>query len=360
MENPETVAPPLYPVDMDTLVMSLLFLALGIVGALLFARRSTGPASVDVAALAREIHSLSERVAGVGGHLSQRLEGIDTRMTQTQTANQDLAGSIFERLGDVRSAAESVAEQARRFTSLQDLLAAPKARGGLGEALLEELLRQVLPPASYSMQRRFRTGAVVDAAVQAGGRIVCIDSKFPFSNYQRMCEAVDDAERLAAERAFARDVDKHIRDVAQRYILPDEGTLDFAVMYVPAEGVYSEVLRLKHAGHPLFDIAIEQRVMPMSPLTMYGYLQTLLLGLRCLQIEENAEAILAFCARLQHEMELFANEYDTLGSHLKNARGKYEEGARSLDRLRDRLERVTELADAEDRPALEPVEAINE
>jgi DNA recombination protein RmuC len=202
------------------------------------------------------------------------------------------------------------------------------------------------------MQHRFSSGLIVDAVVRAGGRLICIDSKFPLANYQRMCDGDSELERADAERAFACDVEKHIKDISGRYIVPDEGTLDFAVMYIPAEGVYGEVLRLAHRTRALFETAIELRVVPMSPLTMYGYLQTVLFGLNCLQIEKNAEAILGFCGRLQQDMERFAAEYETLGRHLGNARGKYDEGARRLDLFRDRLERVGELRDEPDAAAL--------
>ena len=312
----------------------------------------------DLTALREEMRRLSERVVTDSSMLSSRLEGIDSRMTQTHSVNTDLAQNIFATLGDVKAATSTVADQAREFTALQDLLRAPKARGGIGEAMLEELLRQVLPPQAYSTQHRFTSGTIVDAVVKAGGRLVCIDSKFPLSNYRRMCEAQSDVERVDAERAFAGDIDKHIRDISSRYIVPDENTFDFAVMYVPAEGVYGEVLRLSHRRRPLFEAAMEARVIPMSPLTMYGYLQTILFGLKCLRIEESAEAILDFCGRLGQDIERFATEYETLGKHIGNARSKYEEGARRLDRFRDRLEKVVDLAEEdqeEPRPSLEVV-----
>lgn len=353
------------------LVLVVLLVALLAGGTYLRARTNeapTGPSpeelaraevlAKDLAGLREEMRRLGDRVVTDSTMLSARLEGIDSRMTQTQTVSTDLAQSIFATLGEVKAATNTVADQAREFTSLQDLLRAPKARGGIGEAMLEELLRQVLPPQAYSTQHRFTSGTIVDAVVKAGGRLVCIDSKFPLSNYRRMCEATSDTEKLDAERAFAGDIDKHIRDIATRYIVPDEGTFDFAVMYVPAEGVYAEVLRLSHRRRPLFESAMESRVVPMSPLTMYGYLQTILFGLKCLRIEESAEAILDFCGRLGQDIERFATEYETLGKHLGNARSKYEEGARRLDRFRDRLERVVDLAeDGQDdtRPSLEVV-----
>ena len=312
-------------------------------------------------AMRRDVLQLSERVGHDSQTVARRLEGIDHRMTETQISNSQLATNIFETLGDVRQATSSVADQAREFTALQDLLKAPKARGGIGEAMLEELLRQVLPHHSYQCQHRFKSGATVDVVVKAGGRLVSIDSKFPLSNYRRMAEANDDIERAEAERAFAADVERHIRDISTRYIVPDEDTFDFAVMYVPAEGVYAEILRLSHRKRPLFESAIESRVVPMSPLNMYGYLQTILYGLKCLRIEKSAEAILDFCGRLQRDVERFASEYETLGKHLGNARTKYEDGARSLDRFRDKLDRAVDLADDDDQtPALTPLEVVND
>lgn len=324
--------------------------------------RSDGQTDVLAAALAemrRDVLQLSERVGHDTQTVARRLEGIDHRMTETQTSNSQLASSIFETLGDVRQATTSVADQAREFTALQDLLKAPKARGGIGEAMLEELLRQVLPYQSYECQHRFRSGATVDVVVRAGGRLVPIDSKFPLSNYRRMCDASDDIERADAERAFAADVERHIKDISTRYIVPDEETFDFAVMYVPAEGVYAEILRLSHRKRPLFETAIESRVVPMSPLNMYGYLQTILYGLKCLRIEKSAEAILDFCGRLQRDVERFASEYETLGRHLGNARSKYEDGARSLDRFRDKLDRAVDLAD-DDELATPSLEVVND
>lgn len=340
---------------MDLIAVVVLVSAAAVLVAALL-RRGRGPGEVpgDVAGIRAELRALSERMTADAAGMAARLEGIDSRMTQTQTTSTELAQGIFDTLGDVRRATQSVAEQAREFTSLQDLLKPPKARGGLGEALLEELLRQVLPPQAYEMQHRFDDGVVVDAVVRAGGRLVCIDSKFPLANYRRMCDAAGDAERLEAERALAADVDKHIKDIASRYVLPDEGTFDFAVMYVPAEGLYAEILRLTHRKQPLLEVALERRVVPMSPLNLYGYLQTVLFGLRCLRIEEGAQKILEFCGRLQGDVERFATEYETLGGHIARTQSKYEEGRRRLDRFRTRLERVADFDD-DDRPPLEIV-----
>jgi DNA recombination protein RmuC len=334
---------------MDSISLFLLALLAGAgLCALLLRGRTARPPPLAESDVRSEIRVLAERLHGETAFLAQRVEALDRRMVSAQDNSTHLASSIFDRLGDVDRATHTIAEQAREFVALQDLLRPPKARGGLGEALLEELLRQVLPPHAYSMQHRFTSGVIVDAIVKAGDRIVCVDSKFPLANYNKMCDADGDIDRGKAERDFAADVDRHIRDISSKYIVPDEGTFDFAVMYVPAEGVYGEVLRMKHRKQSLFESAMQARVVPMSPLTMYGYLQTVLFGLKCLSIEKNAEAVLGHCGRLQQDIERFASEYDTLGRHLGNARSKYEEGARRLDRFRDKLDDVVQLSDDTD------------
>lgn len=332
----------------EALVVGAVAFGVGLVTAGWIARR-------DAAAVERVADRLGERIGSESSLLVQRLEGIDNRMARSQAAGTDLAQGIFEAIGDVRRATSVVADQAKEFASLQDLLRAPPARGGLGEAMLEELLRQVLPPRAYATQHRFRSGTIVDAVVRAGGKLVCIDSKFPLSNFRALCDASTGAERAAAQRAFAADVDRHLSAIASRYVVPDEGTFDFAVMYVPAEGVYAEMLRSSHGGVPLFERALASKVVPMSPLTLYGYLQTVLMGLNCLQIEQNAARILDFCSRLQKDVELFAADYETMGAHLTNARNRYEDGSRRLSRFRESLDRVADLDEIPEDPALEVV-----
>jgi DNA recombination protein RmuC len=274
-----------------------------------------------------------------------------------------MSRDIFDTLGRVQEATGQVAEQAREFSLFQDMLRAPKLRGGVGEAMLEEMLAQVLPPAAYEIQHRFKTGATVDAAVRAGGRLVSIDAKFPLDNFRRMCDASSDTEKARAERDFAKDVIGHITAISTRYIIPDEDTLDFALMYLPAEGVYGEVLRQSHGGRPLYECALDARVIPVGPLTIYGYLQTLLFGLKCLRIETSAQDILDSCSRLQRDLGGFVRHYETLGSHIRHAAGKYEEARASLDRLENRMERmaslddgsVEETDDSDGGPALEVV-----
>lgn len=342
---------------MDSLAF-VLAVAAGAAVAWAASRRSAGSARAAAVELDRRLAALGQRLDADAARVAARLEAIDTRMLAGQSSTAEIARAISDRLADVHRATASVAEQAREFGALQDMLRPPNARGGLGEAMLEELLSRLLPPGSFAFQHRFSSGVVVDAIVRAGGGVVCIDSKFPLANFRRMCDAAGDRERSEAERAFAADVSRHIDAIRSRYIVPDEGTFDFAVMYVPAEGVYGEVLRLCHRKRPLYETAIEARVVPMSPLTMVGYLQTILFGLKCLRIEKGAHEILGRVRALEQAVELFASDYETMGRHLTHARLKYEDGARRLERLGDKLGQVADLVDddgAEARPSLEAV-----
>jgi len=201
-------------------------------------------------------------------------------------------------------------------------LRAPKFRGGLGELMLERLLDDILPHQNYRLQHRFQSGEAVDAVTQIGDNLVPIDSKFPLEDFQRVLAAESDRERESRRRQFTRTVKKHIDNVT-KYILPDEGTFDFALMYIPAENVYYEtILRDGAEGSEVYSYALQKRVIPVSPNSFYAYLQVIILGLKGLHIEHTASEILRHLSRLQGEFEGFQEDYDTLGGHIRHAATK--------------------------------------
>jgi DNA recombination protein RmuC len=240
----------------------------------------------------------------------------------------------------------------RDISGLEQILRAPKVRGGLGEVLLERLLADILPADGYRMQHAFRSGDKVDAVVLVAGRLVPVDSKFPLENFRRLLEETDDDRRERARRAFVRDVKNRVDEVAKKYIVPDEGTFDFALMYIPAENVYYEAVLRDDAGSAedsLLGHALSRRVVPVSPNSFYAYLQVILLGLRGLRIEQNAREILGVLGRLSVDAGKFREQFDTLGRHLTNARNKHEEAGALLTRFEARLE---DVAGRGDQPAL--------
>ena len=228
--------------------------------------------------------------------LSSRNAEVDRRLEHaTKQTN-----AIHKQLGDVGRATQQLAEQAKDLGQLQQALRPPKARGGFGELLLGQLLADRLPPTAYSLQYGFDGGERVDAVIKVD-RLVPIDSKFPLDNFERMVNADNDIGRQGFEKAFARDVKSHIDAIASKYIRPDEGTYDFAFMYLPSEAIYYELACGKTGA--LLEYAHGKRVLPVSPTTLTAYLQVIVLGLKGLQIEQHAQEVMAYCAQLQGDFD---------------------------------------------------------
>jgi DNA recombination protein RmuC len=262
--------------------------------------------------------------------LSQQIRNVDDSSRQS-----------FERLantlGELSKAAEQIMDVGKTIESIEDLLKPPKLRGGLGETLLEHLLSQILPPEYYRLQHKFRGGEMVDAVIKIGERFVPVDSKFPMESFRRMLAAKDESLSQKERKAFAKTVKAHIDDISQKYILPDEGTYDFALMYIPAENIYYETIIKGGQDEEVYPYAIERRVIPVSPNSFYAYLQVIVFGLKGMRIEERAKAIMEHLSRLKSEEEKFRKEFNTLGEHLRNARNKYEDAERRLSRFEDKF-----------------------
>jgi DNA recombination protein RmuC len=244
-------------------------------------------------------------------------------------------GEVRESLGRLTKGTEKIEEVGRDIASLQEVLRAPKFRGGLGELMLERLLEDILPRQNYALQHRFGSGEAVDAVIRIGDNLVPIDSKFPLEDFQRVLAAPDE-DRASLRRQFARTVKKHI-DAVTKYILPDEGTFDFALMYIPAENVYYETVLRDGDQSELFSYSLQKRVIPVSPNSFYAYLQVIILGLKGLHIEHAASDILRHLNRLQGDLDGFQDDFDTLGGHIRHAARKYDEANRKLDRFEDKL-----------------------
>jgi DNA recombination protein RmuC len=180
---------------------------------------------------------------------------------------------------------------------------------------------------------------MVDAVIHLGNGLVPIDSKFPLESFNRVVAAESEEERTSLRRAFLRDVRKHV-DAVARYIMPDEGTFEFALMYIPAEGVYYETFSRDDASdeqESLSAYALSRRVIPVSPNSFYGYLQAIVLGLKGLRVEERAREIIDHLARLGKEFGRFREEFDVLGTHVGRAKTKYDELDKRVGRISDRL-----------------------
>ena len=291
---------------------------------------------------------VDRRLLAIDEKIDRRLADLDTKVDRRLETASKTTAEIHARLATVAEATGQVLEQAKAFGRLEQALRPPKARGGFGELLLENLLRDRLPPGSFHLQHGFSTGERVDAVLHVE-RLVPVDAKFPLDNFERLAAAESEEERTLFEKAFARDLRGHVDAIAAKYIRPDEGTYDFALMYLPSEGVYYELVCGKTGS--MLQYAHEKRVFPVSPTTFTAQLQVIALGLKGLQIEQHAHEVMAYVAQLGKDFARFRDDFDVVGKHIGHAQTKYGEAERRLDKFESKLDRATEH---------ESVEAVEE
>jgi DNA recombination protein RmuC len=321
------------------LALALLLLAGGLALVRLVSRELAAHRAKIGEQLSERDAAVDRRLLGLDEKLDRRLGDLDTKVDRRLESAQKTTTEIHERLGKVDRATAQMIEQARELSQLQQILRPPKARGGFGELLLENLLRDRLPPSSFQLQYTFRSGERVDAIIRLD-RLVPIDAKFPLDNFERMLDADTDLERQQHEKAFARDVKGHVDAIAAKYIRPDEDTFDFAFMYFPSEALYYELACGKTGA--LLGYAHDKRVLPVSPATLTLYLQTIVLGLRGMQIEQHAREVMSYVAELHKDFGQFRDDFAVVGKHLANAQGRYGDALRRLDRFETQLERASE------------------
>jgi DNA recombination protein RmuC len=303
--------------------------------------------SETLGSVRQELHHFSAQMAAQMGQ-------VNTGVQQQLQHVSQVVGAVQGSLGKLGEVTQRVFDIGRDIAGLEQILRSPKVRGGLGETFLEGLLSQMLPREHYDLQYAFATGDRVDAVVRIGGRLVPVDAKFPLENFRRMLEETEEERRRPLRRAFARDVKARVDEIAKRYILPDEGTFDFALMYIPAENVYYEII-VKDDGQEADSpatYAMGRHVIPVSPNSLYAYLQVIVLGLRGLSIEKDAREIQARLARLRGDIDKFRDVFDVMGKHLGNARNKYEDAAVALDRVEAKLEGIEATRDQPTLPGI--------
>jgi len=265
----------------------------------------------------------------------------------TRSDYQATMGGVENRLGQLQQATTQMIGMAKDLSSLQNILQHPKLRGGLGEFLLEELLSQVLPQESYMLQYIFTEGTKADAVLRIGDALVSIDSKFPLENFQRILASEDADVRRQFRKAFVQDVKKHCDDIALKYIRPAEGTLDFALMFIPAEYVYYEAfLAPEEEARGLQEYALKKKVLAVSPQGFYAYLQIVARGLKGLRIEKAAQEILSHINQLEVDLAKSLTEFEKVGTHLKNAQSAYDRNLRQWMGLKENLVALSAIKDS--------------
>ncbi len=305
---------------------------------LLFLLLRARPESQSLSLMQQQIDSLREQVRKSldDGNLliNQRLESTTKAVTDVQ-AN----------LAKIEESNKRIYEVGKDIASLQEILRAPKLRGGLGELFLGDLLAQILPPDNFELQHTFKSGERVDAVVKLGDGLVPIDSKFPLENFQKILKAETEDDKKHFRKQFTSDVKKHVDSVASKYILPDEKTYEFALMYIPAENIYYEtIIKDEELGEAksISSYALEKKVIPVSPNTFYIYLRTILLGLRGMKIEDKALEIIRSLQRLRGDFSKFEQDFSKVGTHLSHAKSCYDSAEKRLERFGDKLGQVEE------------------
>lgn len=244
----------------------------------------------------------------------QNKQFTNTLAESTKTLNERLDNAA-KVISNVQKNIGEMSEIGRGMKELQEFLQSPKLRGNIGEEVLKDLIEQTFPKNKFHLQYSFKSGNKVDAAIKTSAGIIPIDSKFPMENFQKYSKAEDKKDQDFARRSFVNDVRKHIRDISGKYILPEEGTLDFALMYVPSEPVYYEIVN----DVELTDYARKARIYPVSPTTLYAHLQMVLLSFEGQKIEEKSKRALRMVRALQKDYEKVDDNLSTLSRHINNA-----------------------------------------
>lgn len=252
-------------------------------------------------------------------------------------------GDLQNKLGKLDEAHDKIYTVGKDIASLQEILKRPKARGSLGEFFLADLLGEMLPRERYELQYRFKNNEAVDAIIRTGNQLISIDSKFPLENFKRMIEVKEEVLKASYKKQFVIDVKKHIDSIAKKYIQPEEGTFDFAFMYIMAENVYYEIItRDEDAGaeESLHAYSLKKRVIPVSPNSFYAYLGAMMHALRGERMEKNVFEMVSQIRHLAVELGKFRDDFEKIGYHLNNLRASYETSEKRLNRYQDSIEKM--------------------
>jgi len=322
------------------ILLILIVVSLGLLFFLLFRKKTDKPESESLVMLQQQLGQLSQVL---DNKLSESAKSMRVQSSQSAKIIRD----VTEKLTKLDDTNKQVVGFAEQLQSLENILTNPKQRGVLGEYYLETVLKNVLPPASYQMQYEFDDGDIVDAVIFIKDKIIPIDSKFSLENYNRIAQEKDKEKRLKLEKQFKIDLKKRIDETA-KYIKPNKGTMDFAFMFIPAEGIYYDLLvsrvgAIKIATRDLIEYAFKDRhVIIVSPTSFYAYLQTVLQGLRALQIEESAKEIRKRVEMLARHFRSYDEYMQKLGNNLGTTVGMYNKAYKEYGKIDKDVMKITD------------------
>jgi DNA recombination protein RmuC len=272
------------------------------------------------------VNQILSSVSNLIGQSSNQFEGLTNLLNELST-----------KLGYFQEQANQIKNVGQSISRLEDLFKVPQFRGKFGEILLEKIIEETLPKEFYEFQYKLGNGQVVDAIIKFQDRILPIDSKFPLNNYLKIMESDNQDQKEKLKKEFLKDVRNRINEIASKYILPNQGTFNFAIMYIPSETIYYEVV----SDEETISYMIEKKVVPASPTVFYAKLMIFLIGFKALEVEKNAKNIIDYLSRLEKEISQLIELYKTLGNHIKNVSSKYNETLQKLESIKDLIKIIT-------------------
>lgn len=274
-----------------------------------------------------------EEKSKISDELVEWLKSSTASVDEKLSKNLEVFANLQRTIGEFSQIGRSMAE-------LQEFLTSPKIRGSIGEQILKDLLAQNFPKGTYQTQYGFKNGVRVDAVIKTSQGIIPIDSKFPIDNFKKMVRAATPQDKEACKREFIRDVKKHIEDIARKYIQVDENTLDYALMYIPSEAVYYEIIN----DGDLFDYAGKNRILPVSPMSFYAYMKAILMSFEGQKIQTKAKEILEILKAIKKDYERSEEALNILSKHITNAYNQTAQVTKSIASLGQKISSTTLLS----------------
>lgn len=293
----------------------------------------------------KSILLIQQQLNQVSEQLNRNLSENSRAMQEQFRSSANIIKEVTEKLTNVENTNKQVVNFAEQMKSLENILKNPKQRGILGEYMLETLLHNVLQPNQYKMQYQFKNGEAVDAGIFFNDLIVPIDAKFSLEKYNLMMQETEKDRREKLEKEFKADVKNRI-DETSKYIRPQEGTTDFAFMFIPAEGIYYNLLiydvgSVKVNTHDLIEYAFSKRVIIVSPTSFFAYLETVLMGLKSLKIEKSVSEIITRIEELGRHFNAYEDFMKKVGNNLSTTVGSYNSAYKELNKIGKDVKRVT-------------------
>lgn len=331
-------------------------LCVGLLGVVIYllARKPAAPSTDATNLLKQDLTAMNEGLQrlndGLKDHLTTRLDKNQTQMDKQFQASAAIIRDVTQKLAELDKTNSRVGDIATELKSLQSVLQNPKQRGVLGEFYLEQILQNVLPPGSFTLQYKIAEGYIVDAVVHLDGKVMPIDSKFSLENYNRLLDCKPD-ERPALEKAFKEDLKRRIDETA-KYIQPKKGTLDQAMMFIPSEAIYYDLLANKVgstgvSGRDLMQYAVvDKHVSIVGPSTLSAMLQVIVQGLKSMEIQKDTEVIRKNIEALQKHLISYDGHFKKLGNSLGATVGHYNSASKELGRIDKDIVKISGQAEA--------------